>query len=999
MCSAGRCWGRWQRILLWGVLLAAWEAAWGQLRYSVPEEMPKGSFVGDVTKDLGLQMPALANRGVRIIDRGRTQYFALHGKTGHLVTAERIDREQLCRLVEQCVLRCELIVEGEMKVYEIDVEITDINDNSPTFKDTEVEEKISEMNTPGSRFSLPRAHDPDSGQNSLQSYELSGDEHFSLAVQKGPGGDQRPELVLAKALDREEAAIHELVLRAIDGGDPARTGTARIRVTVVDANDNAPVFSQAEYTVRVPEDVPVGSTLVTVTATDADEGMNGNVRYSLKKETDMALDIFHLDSETGEITLMRSLDFEEGNAYEMEVQARDGGQLYDTAKVEITVTDINDNAPKLTVTSQLSEVSEDSPTGTVVALLHVQDQDSGANGEVRCSLDGDVPFLLEHSQGSYYRVVTARELDREQQSEYNVTVRASDGGWPALQSSRVLALRVLDVNDNAPVFSQEATLHVVLADSLQEALPELSERAAGAEAPAELQFYLVLALALLSALFVLSVALAVLARLRRAGSPAVLRCLGAQRFSLAGAAFPPDFCEGTLPYSYNLCVAAPARAAAEAAWPPPPLPILPAEELLAGEPCDKPILSSSAVAGEPPTDSDAPQCREEAAGAAVDREEREEGRSAAAPPAADRLDRWIAGFLGLKGVGFRSSRGADLCYSEAEGLVVEAESGKSEREQEPGHLSAARFLLWGVLLAAWEAAWGQLRYSVPEEMPKGSFVGDVAKDLGLQHLELGDRGVRILDKGRTQYFALHGKTGHLVTAERIDREQLCRLVEQCVLRCELMVEEKMQVYEIEVVITDINDNAPSFREEETQLRISETTTPGSRFPLPRAHDPDSGQNSLQSYELSGDEHFSLAVQTGPGGDQRPELVLAKALDREEAAFHELVLRAMDGGDPARTGTARIRGAALRGVPATHFVGIDGVRAFLHSYSHDVSLTADSRKSHLRFSAASCCDTLPARPPPDEPAPLLGEEEPAGDRPADPAPVSSSGQFVSAKRPC
>ncbi|NWR40560.1 PCDG1 protein, partial [Tachuris rubrigastra] len=317
---------------------------------------------------------------------------------------------------------------------------------------------ISETTTPGSRFPLTEAHDPDLGKNSLQSYELSGDEHFSLAIQAGPGGDQRPELVLAKALDREEAAFHELVLRASDGGDPARTGTARIRVTVLDANDNAPVFSQAEYTVRVPEDVPVGSTLVTVSAADPDEGFNGHVRYSFHKISDRESELFYLDSETGEITLKDDLDFEEISSHELQVQVRDGGGLSDTSKVMITVTDVNDNVPELTVSSAVSEISEDAPSGTVVALVHVHDRDSGTSGEVRCSLDGGAPFRLEKSFEDYYRVpelMLERALDREKQSSFELVLTAVDGGDPARSGTVHVHVNVMDLNDNAPVFNKK----------------------------------------------------------------------------------------------------------------------------------------------------------------------------------------------------------------------------------------------------------------------------------------------------------------------------------------------------------------------------------------------------------------------------------------------------------------------------------------------------------------------------------------------------------------
>ncbi|NWT49084.1 PCDGE protein, partial [Chroicocephalus maculipennis] len=446
----------WDRALLWCVLVAAWEAAWGQLRYSVPEEMPKGSFVGDVAKDLALDLPTLHDHGVRIIDRSRTQYFALHGKTGHLVTAERIDREQLCESVQQCVLRCEVIVKGEMQIYRIEVEITDINDNAPSFKERDLEERISETTAPGSRFPLAEAHDPDVGRNSLQRYELSGDEHFSLSVQAGPGGDQRPELVLAKALDREEAAFHELsvrlVLTAVDGGDPPRSGTAQLCINVTDANDNPPVFAHDRYGTSLREDAPPGSTVLNVSASDADAGTNARITYGFQEAPAKVLQKFVVEAESGTIRLQEALDFEDTRGYTLVVEARDGGGLVAHCEVEVEVLDVNDNAPEITVSSVSSPVPEDAPAGTVVALLKVRDRDSGENGQVWCELSGEAPLSMVSSSVGSYKVVTASALDREEASEHRVTVVARDRGSPSLSSRASLVLEVSDVNDNAPVF-------------------------------------------------------------------------------------------------------------------------------------------------------------------------------------------------------------------------------------------------------------------------------------------------------------------------------------------------------------------------------------------------------------------------------------------------------------------------------------------------------------------------------------------------------------------
>ncbi|XP_047209273.1 protocadherin gamma-A12-like isoform X44 [Girardinichthys multiradiatus] len=426
--------------------------AHGDQTYSFPEEMKRGSVIGNIAKDLGLQKGALSTRRARIDTEGSDKHYCdINLGNGELIVAERIDREGLCGKKASCILRQELVLEDPLELHRISINIQDVNDNSPVFKGVKIGLEIQESAVKEARFVVEEAHDADVGQNSVQQYSLEKNENFILAT-----NGNTVELVLDKELDREKQKEINLLLTALDGGSPQRSGTVVIHVTVLDANDNAPVFSQAVYEASLPENSPLDNVVVTVSATDADEGVNGDVTYDFGHVTDEVMNVFTIDNKRGEIRLIDAVDYEVTTSYEIRVKAKDGLGLSSYAKVIISITDVNDNAPVVSLKSLTNPIPEDIPPGTEVGIINVQDRDSEKNGQVRCSIQQNVPFKLVPSIKNYYSLVTTGQLDRELVSDYNITITATDEGSPPLSSSKTVQLSVADINDNPPVFEEQS---------------------------------------------------------------------------------------------------------------------------------------------------------------------------------------------------------------------------------------------------------------------------------------------------------------------------------------------------------------------------------------------------------------------------------------------------------------------------------------------------------------------------------------------------------------
>ncbi|XP_058141914.1 protocadherin beta-12-like [Dasypus novemcinctus] len=442
-----------RQVLPLFVLLGISRAGSGPGRFSVEEEMQSKSFVGNLVKDLGLEVGELSSRGARVVSNDNKQHLQLDVNTGDLLLSETLDREELCGSTEQCVLHFQVLMKNPLQFFRIELQVMDINDHSPIFLEKEMLLQIPENSPIGAVFLLESAKDLDVGINSLKNYTISPNSHFHIKIRVDPDNRKYPELVLDKALDYEEQPEFSLTLTALDGGSPPRSGTALVRVVVVDINDNSPEFELPFYDVKIPENSNLGSLVVTVSAWDLDTGTNAEISYTFSHASEDICKTFEINKKSGEVRLRAFLDFELIASYSIIIQATDGGGLFGKSTVRIQVMDVNDNVPEVSVSSITSPIPENSPE-TVVMVFSIRDRDSGDNGRMICSIPEDLPFLLKPSVEHYYTLETEGTLDRESRAEYNVTITVSDLGTPRLKTEHSITVQVSDVNDNAPAFTR-----------------------------------------------------------------------------------------------------------------------------------------------------------------------------------------------------------------------------------------------------------------------------------------------------------------------------------------------------------------------------------------------------------------------------------------------------------------------------------------------------------------------------------------------------------------
>lgn len=441
----------------------------GPLRYNVLEEVEHGTVIGDLTLDAGLRRryvdEVLAMLEFRIMSPPPLP-FIVDLKTGVIRTGGVIDRDSLMQCKDKNV--CEVTLDVTVRptqffqIIKVTIQVDDINDNAPYFRDQRMTISIRESAAMGTSFSLPLASDLDSPTFGVQAYELTTEtDCLGLSVMVRGVGLLEARLIVQQELDRETRDNYRLQLVAYDGGRPPKSASLDITVHVLDSNDHSPVFDRSSYATNLTENTPVGTVITKVAATDADVGLNAEVVFGFSQQTQtMYGHLFAINNKTGEISVIGEVDYEQSSVYQLAVIAEDLGpdSMPTDAAVVIRVQDVNDNVPTIVVSTltarktDTAEVSENLSPETFVAHISVLDRDSGDNGRVSCNISDPV-FSLVERYPTELQVLTSVGLDRETKDHYDVWIVCWDGGFPPLVARKLLPVKILDANDQAPRFT------------------------------------------------------------------------------------------------------------------------------------------------------------------------------------------------------------------------------------------------------------------------------------------------------------------------------------------------------------------------------------------------------------------------------------------------------------------------------------------------------------------------------------------------------------------
>lgn len=446
-------------------------AAQEKIRFRVKEEQPEGTLVGSLA-EASLIKDAVsddARSSLRYTflssEMSHASLFAINATSGVIRTAKPLDREALCGLyTPTCELTLEVAAQSGLtqffRMATLTVEIEDVNDHAPEFPQPRVTLEISEDAAVNSTFNLAAAMDQDMGQNGVQGYSLAGPTGgpFVINVAEAQDGRQKVSLLVKSPLDREATPLYRLMVVAQDGGRPPRTGSMPVEISVLDVNDNPPVFHPASFNVSLDETTPLGTVVVTFNVTDADKEANGRrtFRFSPSMQPEVTK-YFSLNSTTAQLRVAAPLTQIQGSTVQVVVECSDGGQpsLVGGATVLISVADSGNTRPRAILSLLFDgNVSEYAQPGTVVAHVRVIDPDQGLQGLVSCSVRSEA-LELQALDVDRYKVIVVRALDREQQSTHNVSVNCRDAGSPSLDTTVTFTVRVLDENDNAPHFQED----------------------------------------------------------------------------------------------------------------------------------------------------------------------------------------------------------------------------------------------------------------------------------------------------------------------------------------------------------------------------------------------------------------------------------------------------------------------------------------------------------------------------------------------------------------